>query len=259
MENSEQQLKNLKRKVLDKKNKIEAMIFELREMNETLNNFPKEKDYTSYFEELNNSILRLTSEINKIKLEKVEVTNIKEAKTEQVNIPEYPTEMRISNLDDIPKTELKVEEKIFEFPKEFKISNLDEINFPEVKTEKVEVNIPKEFKISNLDELKQPTIETQEIKFPEKLNIDWENSPKPEKQKLVDINSPLNKLFKNIKDFLQIFFDKTYILFNNIQEYIQEPTRVTVTKKQVTEFYGNRKVTYNIKETEDKLEIIREK
>jgi hypothetical protein len=65
----EKELKDLKRKVLEKKNKIEAVLFELREINEFLDNFqlPPENDYNDRFTELNRSIINLTKEISTTK------------------------------------------------------------------------------------------------------------------------------------------------------------------------------------------------
>jgi len=57
----EEQLKGLKRKLLDKQNKVDSMIFELREINESIR-----KIDNSIFENLNKSILSLTDKIEEI-------------------------------------------------------------------------------------------------------------------------------------------------------------------------------------------------
>jgi hypothetical protein len=61
--NQEEALKNLKRKILDKKNKVEAMVFELREINETLSQL----SIKDSIEVLNNSILSLSEGICQLK------------------------------------------------------------------------------------------------------------------------------------------------------------------------------------------------
>lgn len=57
----EEQLKGLKRKLLDKQNKVDSMIFELREINESIR-----KMDNSIFENLNKSILSLADKIEEI-------------------------------------------------------------------------------------------------------------------------------------------------------------------------------------------------
>jgi uncharacterized protein YdcH (DUF465 family) len=57
----EEQLKSLKRKLLDKQNKVDSMIFELREINESIR-----KMDNSIFENLNKSILSLADKIEEI-------------------------------------------------------------------------------------------------------------------------------------------------------------------------------------------------
>jgi uncharacterized protein YdcH (DUF465 family) len=57
----EEQLKGLKRKLLDKQNKVDSMIFELREINESIR-----KMDNSIFEKLNKSILSLADKIEEI-------------------------------------------------------------------------------------------------------------------------------------------------------------------------------------------------
>lgn len=61
--NQEEQLKNLKRKILDKKNKVEAIVFELREINETLSKL----FIQDHIQTLNKSVLQLSNNINQLK------------------------------------------------------------------------------------------------------------------------------------------------------------------------------------------------
>jgi len=258
--NQEEQLKNLKRKILDKKNKVEAMVFELRELNEAVNSlkFPENKDYSIQFKDLNDSIITLTDKINELK--QVKVTNLSEAKTEipeypKITIPEYPKEIKVSNLQEIPAPQINVKETKIDFPEKFKVSNLDEIKLPEIKTEKVE--FPKEFKISNLDEIKQPIIETKEVNFPDKLNIDWENAPK-QKEKVIDIGKPIKTLENAIEQVLKVFFNEVYIFFDRIIEYIKEPDKIIVSEKEITEWYGKKKISYRIRDDGIKMELTRE-
>ena len=233
------------------------MIFELREMNDSLANFkfPEDKDYTEKFEELNNSILRLTTKIDKIKLDKVEVTNIDKARSDKITLPDYPTEMRISNLEEIKQPEITIKKVEVNIPDKFEISNLEEIKFPEIKTETVK--FPEEFRISNLKDIKQPIIETKEIKFPEKLKIDWENAPKI-KEKVIDILSPIKTLQNGIQQVLTPFLSKISLFIDQMLQYIKDPDRIIVTGNEITEWYGKKKITYAIKDDGIKMEIIKE-
>ena len=93
----------------------------------------------------------------------------------EITIPEPLGEVRVSNLDELPKPEVKVEQKeikIPEYPKEIRVSNLGEVPKPEIRLEQKEVKIPeypKEIKVSNLKDIPAPEIKTEKVEFPETL------------------------------------------------------------------------------------------
>lgn len=220
----EEQLKSLKRKLLDKQNKVDSMIFELREINESLS---KMKNHDHSLKKLDESILLLKEEINNIKNETNIGTVIESAEISGVEFPEYPKEMKISNLNEI----VLPEEKVIHFPETIKVSNLDEI-----KSESM--------RISNLDEIKN-------------IKIDWENAPKQDGM-IVQVGKQIKTLENAIEEVLKAFFNKVYIFFDKIIEYIKEPDRIIVSDKEITEWYGTKKTKYRIKDDGIKIEITRE-
>lgn len=97
-----------------------------------------------------------------------------------------------------------------------------------------------------------------EIKnFPEKTSIDWENAPKQPEAKDY-ISTPIKTLYKSIEGLLGAFFTRVVGFMSKVVEYITEPDRIVITDYDITEFYGDRKVAYKIKDDGRKREVTRE-
>ena len=99
--------------------------------------------------------------------------------------------------------------------------------------------IPKKLEISNIEKAKS-----------DKVKIDWKNKPK-EKEIKFDLFSLIKLLGKSIESFFKPLIDK-------ITEYIREPDRVVITDTSITEFYGEKKITYRLNKDRDKFEVYRE-
>lgn len=116
---------------------------------------------------------------------------------------------------------------------------LDKLDF--TKLPKPNVIIPKNLEISNIEKAKQ-----------DKVKIDWKNFPKETEEKRL---SPFKWFYKTLEGVLSDFFGKVVIFINSVTEYIKQPDKIEITDYQITEYYGDKKKIYRIKEDDEKIEI----
>jgi len=93
--------------------------------------------------------------------------------------------------------------------------------------------------------------------LPETWNINWEKAPKPV-NKVVDIINPVKTLYKSLEGLIEPFMTKVQGFMSKVTEHITEPDRTVINNNFITEYYGNRKVVYRIKETREEIEVLRE-
>jgi hypothetical protein len=179
---------------LIKRDKNNAILFELQELNESFNNL---KDLISN-----------SKEISEIK-DNLELLD------------------RFDNIsENITKTNVE-------------IKKLTERKLPTPN-----VIIPKKLEISNIEKAKADDVK-----------IDWNNAPKQEK---TDVSTPIKWLYKALESVVSDFFGKVISFMGKVLEYILEPDRIVVTDNNITEYYGNKKVVYKIKDDGRQREVIRE-
>lgn len=126
--------------------------------------------------------------------------------------------------------------------------------------EKIEakVDFPNTYSVDweNMPKQEFPEIKTEKVEFPKKIGVDWENSPKIIVPK-TDL-SPVSNLKKSVEVILNQFFKTISDFILKVLEYIKQPDKIIINDNSITEFYGNKKIIYKIRENGNNREIIRE-
>ncbi|HUX55112.1 MAG TPA: hypothetical protein VMV56_11905 [Williamwhitmania sp.] len=230
MESNEEQLKNLKRKLLEKRNKLEAMLFELRELNQ------------KYRKPDNSEIVRLLESLG----DKIEALEMK---------PEIRVESKeVRPIVKSPKVKVEVnQEKVI---REIKLLK-EKINSKSaLQTNKLISDLIK--KVETLELKPEIKVESKEVKVEPIFDPYIEVKPADVKVEKTDVKNPINWLLKSIETLFAPFILKVSGFINRVSKYIKEPDKIVVTDRDITEFYGDKKVIYRINDDGRKMEIERD-
>jgi len=229
----ETKLINLKRKLLEKRSKVEAMLFELQELNKKITELkPDNSEVIKVLKEL-----KLQFEAFELKPEiKVENKEVKVEPNIKVNPPEVLVNFNEAKLiAEIQEMAKKIQpDKTNKLLSEL-INRISEIELkPKINVESKEVKVEPIF---------DPKIEVKpsEIKFPK------DYTP-----------SAIKTLQNALERLISPFFSKVSGFINKVSEYIKQPDRIVVSDYEISEWYGDKKITYRIKDDGNKMEIINE-
>jgi len=265
------------------------MLFEIQELrNEVAKQKPDNSEIVKLLNDLNEkfSSFELKPQIN-VESKEVKVEPRIEVHPTPVNIDTQEIVQEIKSLAE----EIKNSEPNLETNKLLAglIDKIDELDLkPEIKVESKEVKVDTESivgeikllageikgqkpnlqtdellselidKVDKLDLRPRIKVESKDVKVEPIFNPKIEVLPTPVKIEKTDVKTPIGVLYKSLETLLSPFLSKVTSFIGSVLQYIKEPDRVVVTDYEISEYYGDKKVTYRIKEDNDKLEVVRE-
>jgi len=211
-------------------------LLELQELNEKISDMKPD----------NSEVVKLLTDL----ITKIELLDLKpEIKVES-------KEVKVEPKIDIKPPEVNLEvnqEKVVEEIKSLsKVINLD----PNLKTNQLISDLIN--KISELELKPVINVESKEVTVSPVFDPKIEVKPAEVKISKTDVSTPIKWLYKAVESVLSNFFGKVVVFMNKILNYIREPDKIIVTDYEMTEYYGNQKVTYKIKDDGSRMEISRE-
>jgi len=287
---SETQLVNLKRKLIARRSKIEAMLFELQELNQKISKLqPDNSDVIVILKELSNkfdlfelkpNIQVESKEVNvkpninvsppevniEVNQESV-IAEIQQLKEKINSKPNLETDKLITDL--INKVELlELKPNIHIKPAKVKVEVNQESVIEEIKLLKESLNSNPNLKtnellsdlilkVKNLDLKPIIQVEQKEVKVEPIFNPRINVLPTKVEVAKTDVKTPINWLFKSLENILSPLMVKITSFISKMLEYIKEPDRVVITDDEIIEYYGEKEVVYKINDDGRKMEIYR--